>query len=672
MKGEYKILLLAAISAAATWVADAMVGYFFFYDSTFMDLLILRVPVREIYIRCLFVFIFLSFGAIATRYYRNLRKATVRLRSLYEQLKANEQQLRASHQQLEGSEQQLRASNQQLEANNQQLKAAEQQLRAANQQLKASESALRSERNLSQQYLDVAAVMIIAIDNKRRITMINNKGCEILQTTEDNIVGKDWIANFIPAAARDQTGTLFERIIQGDIQHTEYHENNIVTAKGEERVIAWHNAVIKDLNNKVASIISSGSDVTDQKQAEKREQTLQDRLSRAERMESLGLLAGGVAHDLNNILTPIVALPDIILEDLERIPDADDLSATKDDVKAIKTAGTTAAEVIRDLLTLSRRGHYETHAMNINGVIAQYMQSSGFRQLKDENPNIIITPHLAADLLPVMGSEVHLIQIIMNLVLNAVEAMTHGGELQISTVNRHVEQQALRYESIAEGDYTCLSVRDTGAGISEEDLPKIFEPFYTKKKMGRSSGSGLGLSVVYGVTKDHNGYIDVHTQIGKFTEFVIYFPITSNSVEENNAAVDLPSGTESILVIDDIRGQRDTAERLLTRLGYKITKAANGREAIRIIQANTNTKFDLILLDMIMEHDFDGLDTYREIIKVHPKQKCIIISGFSETHRAKQAIQLGVGKFIAKPYTLEKIALAVRNELDSRQNSLVT
>jgi CheY-like chemotaxis protein len=199
-------------------------------------------------------------------------------------------------------------------------------------------------------------------------------------------------------------------------------------------------------------------------------------------------------------------------------------------------------------------------------------------------------------------------------------------------------------------------------GIEEDDLKRIFEPFYSKKEMGRS-GSGLGLSILYGIVRDHCAYIDVHSEIGVGSEFVAYFPVTREAVQEKPEVTFDCWGSESILVVDDVEQQREVVTKLLSSLGYNVVTAENGRAAVKYLR---NARVDLVLLDMIMEEDFDGLDTYRQIIEIHPEQKAIIVSGFSETGRVKKAQALGVGRYVRKPYTLDKIGRAVRAELDRK------
>jgi CheY-like chemotaxis protein len=216
---------------------------------------------------------------------------------------------------------------------------------------------------------------------------------------------------------------------------------------------------------------------------------------------------------------------------------------------------------------------------------------------------------------------------------------------------------------VEEGDYVVMTFSDTGIGIFSEDIERIFEPFYTKKVMGRS-GTGLGMAVVWGTVKDHNGYIDVQSTQGKGTTFKLYFPVTREEYakEEGLGAADPYGGSgEKILVVDDVEEQREIASMLLTQLGYSVHTVSSGEEAVEYMKDNSA---DLLVLDMIMNPGIDGLETYRRILGLHPGQKAILVSGFSETQRVKEAQRLGAGAYIKKPYILRNIGTAIRNELD--------
>jgi CheY-like chemotaxis protein len=257
---------------------------------------------------------------------------------------------------------------------------------------------------------------------------------------------------------------------------------------------------------------------------------------------------------------------------------------------------------------------------------------------------------------------VHLGKSLYNLISNASEAMAKGGIVTIKTRNQYLDKPIHSYDNVHEGDYVVLSVSDTGEGIQTTDLKRIFEPFYTKKVMGRS-GTGLGLAVVWGTVKDHHGYINVESEEGKGSTFTLYFPVTREDITTERIAVPVSEYMgkgESILVVDDIKEQRDLAAGMLRKLNYNVASVSSGEEAVAYLKEHPA---DLMVLDMIMDPGMDGLDTYRSILEIRPKQRAIIVSGFSESDRVHAAKDLGSGGYVRKPYIKEKLGLAVKKEL---------
>jgi two-component system, cell cycle sensor histidine kinase and response regulator CckA len=397
-------------------------------------------------------------------------------------------------------------------------------------------------------------------------------------------------------------------------------------------------------------------DVTDRRRAEEDRQRLEERLQRGEKMEALGVLAGGVAHDLNNVLGIMVGYSGMMLDTIDMDNPA------REYAENILVAGERAGAIVQDLLTLARRGVHTTHVIDLNTTVQEYLASPEIERLRIDHPDVRMTTQLEADLLRIKGSQVHLGKTLMNLVINAAESMAYGGEIVIRTQNRYLDRPVKGFEDVRIGDYVVLSVSDTGEGISPKDLRRIFEPFYTKKVMGKS-GTGLGLAVVWGTVKDHNGYIDVTSAEGKGTTFTLYFPVTREEAAEDTViqASEYWGRGESILVIDDVKEQRELAARMLGRLDYRVSTAASGEEAVAFLKT---AGVDLVVLDMIMDRGPDGLDTYRKIIEIHPEQKAVIVSGYAETERVIEAQSLGAGAYIRKPYVKERLGMAIRKELD--------
>lgn len=388
----------------------------------------------------------------------------------------------------------------------------------------------------------------------------------------------------------------------------------------------------------------------------KERKIVQERLDRAQRMEAIGTLAAGVAHDLNNILSGLVSYPDLLLM---RLPTDSDM---RKPLTTIQNSGRRAAAIVQDLLTLSRRGVTTAEVVNLRGIIEEYLSSPEHAKIMSYHPDVRIATHFDPDVMDIIGSPIHLGKVAMNLISNAAEAIDLNGTIAIHLSNEYIDEPIHGYDQIQPGNYVRLAVSDTGHGIAPQDLQRIFEPFYTKKKMGRS-GTGLGMAVVWGTVKDHQGYIDVQSHEGTGTCFDLYFPVTHRRHEPETTAETqhfLGAG-QTILVVDDVKEQREIASEILNELGYRCFTAPSGEEAVEFLKRRA---VDLLLLDMIMNPGMDGLDTYRQMVRIQPGLRAVIASGYSETDRVKQTQALGAGIYLRKPYTIENLAKAIHHELN--------
>jgi len=385
---------------------------------------------------------------------------------------------------------------------------------------------------------------------------------------------------------------------------------------------------------------------------------LETQLKQAEKMETIGNLAAGVAHDLNNILVGLVGYPDLLL--LKLPPD----SPLRKDIARIQNTGERASAMVQDLLTLARRGIADKEVINLNTVIQDYLQSPEIQRLWKDHPRVMFETKLENDLLNIQAASVHLNKTLMNLLTNAAEATMAGGCILITTSNWYLESPHQGLETIPPGEYVVLSICDQGIGILAEDHKKIFEPFYTKKRMGRS-GTGLGMTVVWNTVKDMGGFIDVISAEGKGATIELILPVTREELKKTPERIFIEDlrGDERVLVVDDVAEQREIASGLLEKLGYQVFTACSGEEAVDLLSKNG---IDIVVLDMIMDPGIDGCETYRQMISVKPSLKAIIVSGFSESARVREARRLGAGAYVIKPYTMEKLAIALRNELSQK------
>ncbi len=415
---------------------------------------------------------------------------------------------------------------------------------------------------------------------------------------------------------------------------------------------------LKNEKTKLETInMKLNKEISERKKVEIESKQLQEKLIQSEKMEVLGTLAGGVAHDLNNILGAIVSYPDIILM---KLPDD---SPLRKPVLTIQQSGKKAAAVVMDLLTLARRGVKEKKILNLNDLINELLKSPEFEKIKKENPEISINVSLDKDLYNILGSEIHISKSLINLILNSVEAIKKDGMIFISTTNIVISEDSDASGFLLKANkYAVLRILDNGEGIAQKDIKRIFDPFYTKKKMGRS-GTGLGMAIISGMVTDHEGDIDIWSSLGTGTSIDIYLPATADKIEkieDNKLIAEYTGNREKILVIDDVLLQREIATMLLEQLNYVVYTAQSGEKGLAFLK---NNKVDLILLDMIMEPGIDGLTTYKRIIEINRKQKVIIASGFSKPENVEEAMELGVDSYIGKPYTIDVLGEMVKQVL---------
>ncbi len=513
---------------------------------------------------------------------------------------------------------------------------------------KSEKNILRSRENL-QAILSSMPFGVVLVGADKTIKKINEAALKIIgYENEEDVIGR----------------RCHDIMCPSEEDHCPILDFNEQIDRSEKYVVARDNRKIPVLKSAIRIMLDDQPvlletffDITDLKKAEKEKKELELQLQRAMKMEAIGTLAGGVAHDLNNILAGLVSYPELLLMD---IPEDSHLRSP---VLTIKKSGEKAAAIVQDLLTLARRGVSAMEVVNPNKIIEEYLKSPEHQVLLSNNPGVKVKVSLDDEIFNIKGSVVHLSKTIMNLVSNAAEAMQGGGEIKISTHNMYIDEPLKGYDRVRVGDYAVVTVSDTGIGMSDEDKERIFEPFYTKKKMGKS-GTGLGMAVVWGTIKDHSGYIDIESEEGKGAVFKLYFPITrdtENNIENDDSLSGYRGNGEKILIIDDMEEQRIIAKGMLDRLNYNTASVPSGEDAVEYIKEKP---VDLLVLDMIMNPGIDGLETYRRILEIYPGQKAIIASGYSEGKRVKDAQKIGAGAYIRKPYLLENIARAVRNELD--------
>ncbi len=414
-------------------------------------------------------------------------------------------------------------------------------------------------------------------------------------------------------------------------------------------------------------VIAVVRDIGERKSAERREAEAKERLARWERMESLGALAGGVAHDLNNILGPLVALPELLMEDLGAVSagDEDALQRLRSDLTELADGARRAAGTIRDLMAIGRRADTGREPVAVAPLLTAFLDSKEAQHLRKNHPQVALELEPSGGLPAVLGSASHIHRIVGNLVRNAFDAMpTDGGRVTVSARCTSLANRYAGHEIVPAGEYVVISVRDTGQGIPEEFLGRIFEPFFSKKMQTPVSGTGLGLAIVRSLTKGLDGYVDCRNDRGAV--FEIFLPVTHEEAASDQGASPIQKGSEKVLVVDDEPAQANLARRILQELGYTVSVVTTGTLALeRIARLDRNDdSVDLVVLDAVMPADISGIETLRRIRASHPNLAVVMVSGYASETDMAVAHRLGAG-WLAKPYLPEQLAMSVRNALDT-------
>jgi PAS domain S-box-containing protein len=636
---------------------------------------------------------------------------------------------------------------------------------------KQAESSARYERDRAQRYLETAGVILLKLDLNGRITLVNRYACSVLGWTAEELLGRDWAETCLPARIRDTFRRTFHDLVGGDLSVVEHL---VLTRSGEERLIEWHNTLLRDDDEGVVATLSSGTDITDRNRsaealrtAEERmrfaldaagvgiwdmdyatgviqwsgilesqyglrpgtfggtfdafvelihpddrdsvketiakamksgadfsilnrliwpdgsvrwlsgagrillgghgepvrgvgisldvtaRHTLEEQYQQAQKMDAIGRLAGGVAHDFNNLVTVIIGYCELLLVDLE--PD----DPHRADIVEIQKAGASASGLTRQLLAFSRKQIIEPTLIDLNVVVTDMREMIG--RLIGEDVKIVLG--LQHELNSVKVDKGQVEQILMNLAANARDAMPTGGTLTIETANVELDEHDPKtHLAVKPGPYVALTVTDSGTGMTPEVQARLFEPFFTTKEIGR--GTGLGLATVHGVVLRSGGSVNVYSEVGRGTSFRMYFP----GADESERSVEPPptvsrprAGVETVLVVDDADGLRELASRLLRRQGYTVLVAANAREALRLFEENAS--IDVLLTDVVMP-GASGPELTRRLAEQRPGLKMIYMSGYTEEAIVHHGVLDPGIAFLQKPFSSETLGRKIREVLD--------
>jgi two-component system cell cycle sensor histidine kinase/response regulator CckA len=627
--------------------------------------------------------------------------------------------------------------------------------------------------SMTQQFLDVVDVMVLVINKDEKVELINKKGCTILGYSQVEVIGQNWFDQFIPQEERDKIRAAFQKMLKREFNLDQNFENSVLTKSGEQKIISWKNALLKDDNGNIVSTLSSGLDITewkltetelraseekyrsffeedltgdyistpegrllicnpaflrifgfmsleeaqktpltrlyrtpderseflDQLRKEKKLENIELELRRmdgkpvyviqnvsgffdkdnnliqikgylyditshkkmeeqfwqAQKMEAVGRLAGGVAHDFNNMLSVISGYSELLTR---KLPED---SPMRREVSMIKQASEKAEALTRHLLAFSRRQIMRPINLNLNDLIDE-LQMMLERLIGEDIRLIMKTGNNIGN---VKADPGQIEQALMNMAVNARDAMPDGGTLTIETANVDLTEGVVHKRvTMQPGAYVLLTVSDTGIGMNQETQANIFEPFFTTKEKGK--GTGLGLSTVYGVVKQSGGYIWVYSEPGHGTTFKIYLPRVAEQADQLPVAEQAPEkldGTETVLLVEDDEGVRGVCEAILTEHGYKVIAAQNGEEALKVFNRNRGA-IDLLVTDVVMP-GISGPELAGQTKPFRNNMRVLYVSGYAEdaiVHHGK--LDPGIS-FLQKPFSPNDLLLKVREVLDA-------
>jgi PAS domain S-box-containing protein len=511
---------------------------------------------------------------------------------------------------------------------------------------KKSEAALLAEKVRAQRYLDIAGVLFVALDTQGTVTLINQKGCAILGRSESDIVGKNWFESFVPQSAMSEVKKVFSQMMAGEVEPVEYFENAVVTGSGEERIIAWHNTILRSPEGKILGTLSSGEDITDRRKME-------EELLRKQKMDALGVLAGGIAHDFNNLLAGVFGFMDLARESMRPGDPAVGYLG-----KAF-IAFDRAKSLSRQLLTFSKGGAPVKQPVRL----ADVLRESSNLSLSGSNVRCVFS---LRDNLAVVDADIHqLSQVFSNIMINARQAMPEGGCLTISGENRTL--------SGGEGiplparTYVMIAIRDEGIGIPEKIMNKIFDPFFTTKQQG----SGLGLAICYSIVKKHGGHISAASEPGSGATFAVWLPASGKAAVPNGKDHDVLSlkGSGNVLIMDDEPSIREMATHMLAASGYSVVTAADGKAAIEKYRSamKSGKPFDLVILDLTVPGGIGGEKAIVELKKIDPNVIACVTSGYADNAILSDPAAYGFSAMIAKPYRSIDLLKTVKEALGKRK-----
>ena len=511
-------------------------------------------------------------------------------------------------------------------------------------------------RESENRFRDIAHSMadwIWEVDKDGKYTYVSHTAKNALGYSPKELIGKTPF-ELMPEGERNKIKEIFLEIFSRSRPIVDL-ENWNLAKDGTEICFLTNGVPIIDADGELQGYRGVDKDITNQKKLEAERITIEAQLQQSQKMEAVGTLAGGIAHDFNNILAIILGNAELASAD---VPDSNPASAS---LKEIHRASIRAKDMVQQLLAFSRKTDEVSIPINMALIIKESL-----KMLKHAIPTSVeFKQHISDDSCNVMGDASQINQIVMNLVTNAADAMSEEGELvEVTLENIILQEEKICFDWVlSPGPYVRLRMRDTGEGIEPKIMDRIFEPYYTTKEIGK--GTGMGLSVIHGIVKRHNGGIRVESELGKGTFFEIYFPALEKAAEEEKEPEgEIKGGSERILFVDDEESMVNLNHQRLERLGYNVKSTTKPVEALEWFRADPD-QFDVIITDMTMPR-MTGDRLAAEILKIRPHMPVIICTGYSERMSAKKAAALGVRKYIEKPIGLRNLASLLREVLEGK------
>jgi PAS domain S-box-containing protein len=496
---------------------------------------------------------------------------------------------------------------------------------------KQAEEALQESEERYRTVLEASPDLVVVYNMEGQVVYINPAFTKVFGWTSEELLGGK--IDYIPEDNWPETQMMIDKVLAGEnfsgIESRRYtKQENIID-------VTISAAIYLDRDGNPAGSIHILRDITERKR-------LEAQLQYAQKIEAVGTLAGGVAHDFNNLLMGIQGNVSLMLMGMD--PARPDYERLKNIEKQIQSG----ARLTSHLLGYARKGKYEVKPLDLNQLVDE--TSDTFGRTKKE---ITIRQELAEELFAIEADPAQIEQVLLNLYVNAADAMPGGGELIVKTVNvTHQDMRGKLYEP-KRGSYVLLTVTDTGTGMYQKTMGRIFDPFFTTKEMGR--GTGLGLASAYGIIKGHGGYIDVDSKRGRGTTFSIYLPASEKTVQEDaKTPVRFIRGTGTVLLVDDEEAVLEVGQELLEAMGYTVLTAKDGKEAIEVYRKNRNN-IDIVVLDVVMPRTGGG-EAYDRMKEINPDIKVLLSSGFSIDGEASEILERGCNSFIQKPFTMKELS----------------